>query len=235
MRKYENVDVTAALGAVMEANTAHYKSDFQYDVEMFKKAVAAPDGDINRLLWLSRPSGTECFYERDAYIKGNYSNHAWSYYADTQDTILAYAVEITGKEKGRVMGNLYELDYRNHVQQLEKAALPAVSVTVNYEDGAERRFSFDDWNKRRREVVRAEVDHGKVIGTRFEPDNEDALQQHLKQARDERQKYTPAVFKLRNSSSRKPSIRAQLAEGKTIAAPKKAAAKEKTNKAEVSI
>ena len=34
MRKYEHVDVIASLGAVMEINTEHYKSDFQYDREM---------------------------------------------------------------------------------------------------------------------------------------------------------------------------------------------------------
>ena len=234
MRKFENVDVIAALGAVMESNTAHYKSDYQYDVEMFQKAAAAPDSDINRLLWLSRPSGTECFYERDAYLTGNYANHAWGYYADTKDNILAYAVEITSKEGGKVMGTLYELDYKAHVQRLEKDALPAASVTVKYEDGAERNFPYEDWNKRKREVVQAEVDHGKPVRTRFDPQNEDFLQRRLRQERAERQKYTPAVFKLR-SSSRKPSIRAQLAEGKAAAAPKKAAAKEKTKNTEVSL
>lgn len=233
MRKYENVDVIAALGAVMDANTEHYKTDFQYDIEMFKKAAAAPDGDINRLLWLSRPSGTECFYERDAYLTGNYANHAWSYYADTQDSIHAYAVEITGRDKGRVVGNLYELDYKSHVRQLERDALPAASVTVKYEDGAERNFPYDVWNKRGHEVVKAEVDHGKATRTRFEPQNEDSLQRRLKQVRNERQKYTPAVFKPRGS--RKPSIRAQLAEGRAAAAPQKAAIKDKSNKVEVSL
>lgn len=233
MRKYENVDVIAALGAVMESNTVHYKTDFQYDVEMFQKAAAAPDGDIDRLLWLSRPSGTECFYERDAYLTGNYSNHAWSYYADTKDTILAYAVEITGKEGGKVKGTLYELDYKAHVRRLEKDALPAASVTVKYEDGAERSFPYADWNKRRREVVQAEVDHGNPVRTRFEPQSEGDLQRRLQQARAERQKYTPAVFKPRGS--RKPSIRAQLAEGKAAATPKKAAAKEKSKNTEVSL
>ncbi len=30
MRKYENVDIIASLGAVMELNTEHYKSDFPF-------------------------------------------------------------------------------------------------------------------------------------------------------------------------------------------------------------
>lgn len=36
MRKYENVDIIAALGTVMQINTEHYKSDFQYDIERFQ-------------------------------------------------------------------------------------------------------------------------------------------------------------------------------------------------------
>jgi hypothetical protein len=68
MRKIENVDITAALGAVLEINTQHYKGDFRYDIEMFR-AATEPDGENNYLLWLSRPSGTECFKERDAHIR----------------------------------------------------------------------------------------------------------------------------------------------------------------------
>jgi len=33
MRKFENVDIVAALGAVVELNTEHYKSDFRHDIE----------------------------------------------------------------------------------------------------------------------------------------------------------------------------------------------------------
>lgn len=231
MRKYENVDVIAALGAVMEANTEHYKTDFQYDIEMFQKAAAAPDGDINRLLWLSRPSGTECFYERDAYMKESYANHAWLYYADTQDPIRAYAVEITGAEGDKVIGNLYELDYKKHTAQLGKDTLNAAEITLRFENGTEGRYSYDDYDGRKQ---RLQMANGKIVYSRLEPKNKDALQQRLRMARNERQKYTPAVFKLQNSS-RKPSIRAQLSESKASAAPKKTAAKEKSNKVEVSL
>ena len=68
MRKYANVDVPATLGAVMEVNTEHYKSDFEYDLTMFREAARNPDGENNHLLWLSRQSGTECFCEREAYL-----------------------------------------------------------------------------------------------------------------------------------------------------------------------
>ena len=75
MRKYENVDIIASLGAVMELNTEHYKSDFRYDMEMFMEAAQHPTEENTHLLWLSRHCGTECFRERDAYLKESQANH----------------------------------------------------------------------------------------------------------------------------------------------------------------
>ena len=231
MRKYENVDVIAALGAVMEINTEHYKSDFKYDIDMFKEAAAQPNGDNNHLFWLSRPSGTECFWERSASIKNTAAHNSWSYYADTKDTILAYAVEITGMENGKPTGNLYELDYRRQVAQLDKVAPSPVAVTLFLADGTQKQLPYEEYNNRWLGLTDR---FGKIDRVRFEVADEGSLQQLLKQARDERQKNTPAAFKLRNIS-RKPSIRAQLAEGKAAAVPKQAAAKTKSNQMEVSI
>lgn len=42
---YEHMDVIASPGAVMEINTKHYKSDFQYNREMFQKAAKHPDSE----------------------------------------------------------------------------------------------------------------------------------------------------------------------------------------------
>jgi hypothetical protein len=232
MRKYENVDVIAALGAVMEINTEHYKSHFQYDIEMFQKGAATPDGDLNRLLWLSRPNGTECFRERDAHVKEIHSHNAWCYYADTKDTILAYAVEITVMEGGKVKGNLYELDYQKHVKQLKQAAQLPIEVTLFQANSTQQRITFDEYKNASNMALQDK--YGAIQRLRFEVADESNIRQAMKQARSERQKYTPAVFKLRNSR-RKPSIRAQLTEGKAAAVPKQAAAHIKTKKAEVSL
>lgn len=232
MRKYENVDVTAALGAVMEINTEHYKSDFQYDIEMFQRAATEPDGNNNHLIWFSRQSGTECFVERNTHIKDTSAYNTCQYYADTKDTILAYAVDITGMENGKPMGNLYELDYRKQAAQLKQAAHPPTEVTLFLADGTEKRLPYDEYKNS--SGMSLTNRYGTIERLRFEVADERSLQQLLKQARNDRQKHRPAVFKLRNSS-RKPSIRAQLAEGKAAAAPQRAAAQTKSQKAEVSL
>ena len=39
MQKFENMDVIAALEAIMHQNTAYYQSDFAFDIKMLQKAA----------------------------------------------------------------------------------------------------------------------------------------------------------------------------------------------------
>ena len=48
MNKFENVDVLAALSAIMKQNTAHYQSDFEIDEKIIRAAVDSAD---KNLLW----------------------------------------------------------------------------------------------------------------------------------------------------------------------------------------
>ena len=197
MRKYENVDVLAALGAVVELNTEHYKSDFKYDVERFKEAARNPDGENNRFLWMSRQSGTWCFPERDAYIKDTEAFNTWNGYATllgandiyqtviVQDRILAFAVEVKGIESGRVKGDIYELDYRDHIRQLNRAALPKHTVTATYEDGTKLTLPHAEYDGKRERLY---YQHGKVTDFRVDPEDAGALRDILKQAREQREK-----------------------------------------------
>jgi hypothetical protein len=178
----------------MEINTQHYKSDFRYDIEMFQQAAAEPDGENNYLLWLSRPSGTECFKERETYIREQYAHTSWTYYADrTYDTILAYAVEITGAENGRVKGNLYEFNYGEHVRQLKKDAVNAATITLKFEDALETEMPYSDFM---RHTQRLQNEHGELIFYRAEPKNPDELAELLEAVRAGWRKYAPAVFRV---------------------------------------
>ena len=243
MRKYENVDIVAALGAVVELNTEHYKGDFKYDINQFKEAAKHPDGENNRLLWLSRRSGTHCYPERDVYVKDTSAFNTWTYAATlvgkpdiyqtavVTDRITAYAVDITGIENGRIKGNLYELDYGEHVKQVTRAALPKHTVTAEYKDGTKMTLPHAEHDAKRENLYRQ---HGEVISYRTDPKDKDALRDILTQARGKREKEArPAVFKLRVKNPKQPSIKAQIAEGKKqlaanrANAPQKAAAKNK--------
>ena len=136
LSKFENVDVIASLEAIMKQNTAFYQSDFEIDKRILREAASRPAAEEKRLLWFSRPSGTCCFRERDVFLKDTRQHNTWRFYGEqTRDKILAYAVELTGKENGIIKGNLYELDYPQHFRHVKEQALPADNYTLLYEHG----------------------------------------------------------------------------------------------------
>ena len=69
MQKFENVDVLAALGKIMRQNTAFYRNDFDVDKGIIRRAVISDQAVDKALLWMSRPSGTYCFRERDVFLE----------------------------------------------------------------------------------------------------------------------------------------------------------------------
>lgn len=136
LNKFENVYVTASLEAIMKQNTAFYQSDFDIDKEIIKRAAESPNAGDKMLLWFSRPSGTCCIKERDAFLKDTREHNTWKFYGEqTRDRVLAYAVELTGIQDGKITGNLYELDYQQHYKHVTEQALPADNYMLIYEHG----------------------------------------------------------------------------------------------------
>jgi hypothetical protein len=207
MMKYENIDIIAALGVVVENNTKNYKSDFMHDVKMFKAAASQPDGENNRFLWLSRPSGTECFTERSAYIRESYSHIAWLYHAKQEnESFIAYAVEVTGLDGNNVMGNLYELDYRQHAAELQKSSLPCNIVAMVFKDGTQKQLSYPEYEKQR---VRLCNQHGWIRQMELEPESGRDLKAALDSARAGRGEMANAAAS-KARVPEKPGIKQQL-------------------------
>ena len=146
LNKFEDVDVFASLEAIMKQNTGFFQSDFDIDRQIIAEKAASPNKEDKTLLWLSRPSGTYCFRERDVFIKDTAPNNTWRFYKEqTRDLILAYVVELTGVQDGKIKGNLYELDYERHYERVKDNTVDAGTVTLVYEQGtreqpAERHF-----------------------------------------------------------------------------------------------
>ena len=136
MNKFENVDIFASLDAIMRQNTGFFQSDFDIDKEIIAKAAASPNREDKTLLWFCRPSGTHCFKERDVFLKDTAAHNTWCFYKEqTCDRVLAYAVELTGRERGKIKGNLYELDYARQYERVKDNALAADTVKLIYEHG----------------------------------------------------------------------------------------------------
>ena len=136
MNRFENVDVLAALEQLMRQNTAFYRNDFEIDKEIIGRAAASDKAEDRTLLWMSRPSGTHCFRESDVYLQGTRQHNTWKFYGEqTRDRVLAYAVELTGKVRGVIRGNLYELDYPQHFRHVAAEAVQADNIILHYEKG----------------------------------------------------------------------------------------------------
>ena len=136
LSKFEDVDVFASLSAILKQNTGFYQSDFDIDKSIITQAAASPHKEDKTLLWLCRPMGTHCFRERDVFLKDTAPHNTWRFYREqTSDRILAYAIELTGTEHGKIKGNLYELDYPQHFREVVEKSLPADNYTLLYEHG----------------------------------------------------------------------------------------------------
>ena len=64
MEKFSNVDILAALDAIMRQNTGFYQDQFQNDRQTITEAAASPAKDDKTLLWVSAPAGTCCETEK---------------------------------------------------------------------------------------------------------------------------------------------------------------------------
>ena len=190
LNKFEDVDVLASLEAILKQNTGFYQSDFDIDKQIIAEKAASPNKEDKTLLWLSRPSGTYCFRERDVFISDTAPHNTWRYYKEqTRDHILAYAVELAGVQDGKIKGNLYELDYEKHYERVKDNTLAAGTVTLIYEHGtreqpADRRFDgYPD------------PQLGKFERFEVQPKDPEALQFLLREEKESRDKLKPGDFK----------------------------------------
>ena len=191
LQKFENVDVIASLEAIMKQNTAFYQSDFDIDKQILRKAAVSLIPEDKRLLWFSRPSGTCCFRERDVFLKDTRQHNTWRFYGEqTRDTIIAYAVELTGTEQEKIKGNLYELDYLQHFREVIEKSIPADNYTLIYEHGervqeAGRYFDGD-----------TDPQLGKFIRFEAQPNDPEALKSLLREQQKKRTPHTQRDFQL---------------------------------------
>jgi len=133
--RFEGVDILDSLGQIMELHTQHYKDDFDLDKELIPKLALSGEPEDRRLLWLSRPCGTYTLREWEVYLEGSHANNVWKFYHEqTKDPVLAYALSIKDVQDGKVVGNIYPLDYGSHVERVKLLACPIGKVAVVFED-----------------------------------------------------------------------------------------------------
>ena len=178
------------LSGSVQDYTAYYQSDFAYDIKMLRESARSDQPEDKLLLWLSRPSGTFCFRERDVLLKDTQAYNTWKFCGEqTHDRILAYAVELTGTANGTLQGNLYELDYQQHFQHIRDAALPVGSNRLIYESGMREiglKEHFDS---------RSDKYFGEFVRYEMQPRDPELLQAAIRQEQRSRESAQPGDFK----------------------------------------
>ena len=134
--RFEDVELLGALSRIVDLHTQHYKEDFDLDKELISKLAVSDRSEDKQLLWMSRPCGTYTLREREVYLEGSHENKVWRFYQEqTNDPVLAYAISLKEVRDGKIFGDLYPLNYREHVERMKKLTCPIGNVAVAFEDG----------------------------------------------------------------------------------------------------
>lgn len=179
MPKFVRIDLLDTLENIMKKNTLSYQGDFAYDRKELEEAAAKADALPLRertYLWMSRRCGTWCLKEWRVYLKETAAYHIWTYYGNGgSERILAYAIEVTGMEDGKVVGNLYPMDYQEHVEYVKKMSVPVEKVRVVHETGE----YYQEMDKRIHKEVHKIF--GKFVYSEYVPSDNVALETVLRQ------------------------------------------------------
>ena len=215
--KFEGVDILDFLGQVVELHTQHYKDDFDIDKKLIPKLALSGEPENRRPLWMSRPCSTYTLREREVYLEGSYANHVWRFYHErTKDPVLAYAISIKDVRDGKVIGNIYPLDYAKHVEWMKSLTCPIEKVSVVFEDGTNIIIPYQN---RRRLINELMPMHGNPKSMTDLPENEQELAMILKRERFKRS-YHAVIGDIKEyiDGLENNTLRGKLKEARTAAA-----------------
>ena len=185
-------DILSYLAEVVKQNTRAYAADFDYDAKRLWDSAQETDMEHRSFLWMSRPCGTWCVLEHEAFLDDTNANCIWTHYADCPEGILAYRVVIEGIRDGKLAGKIIPLDYAKQVQRVIKSALPIAKVQYRDKDEYFCESSHETFIHR---VLRLEENTHDI---RYVPECEAELQrllslEHQMEKQDKRPRRTKSV------------------------------------------
>ena len=128
--------------------------------------------------------------EREVYLDGSHENKVWRFYQEqTNDPVLAYAISLKEVRDGKIFGNLYPLNYREHVERMKKLTCPIGNVAVAFADGNVITIPYQE---RRQLMNRFMPEHGAPKTMTYLPENEPELMMILKRERFKRSYHATA-------------------------------------------
>lgn len=125
-------NILAFLAEIVQKNTRAYPEDFDLDAKKLWDSAQESDIERRSFLWMSRPHGTWCVLEREAFLDDTNANCIWTHYADCPDGILAYRIVVEGIRDGKLAGKVIPIDYAKQVRRVMRSVLPV--ATIQYRD-----------------------------------------------------------------------------------------------------
>lgn len=171
-RMGKNIDLIPFLQKIVRQNTKGYQSDLRYDVQRLKDAVTAPSLEDRVFYWMSRPHGTWCVLERDAFLQGTDGHTIWSHYADAPEGIAAYRLTVTGLGAKGPVGEAVKLDYPAQVKRVEQNALPLSHMELTFRSGDQMTMPREQYLERRESLFQ---EYGMIVHLRCCPWDEAEL------------------------------------------------------------
>lgn len=177
----KKIDIIPFLHGIVEENTHHYQSDFQHDKEYLQKAVLEIGQENRTFLWMSRPCGTLCVPEREAFIKESTAHITWTHYDYDAEHIKAYRVIVfPGYVGAFVLGKIQSLHYGEQVERVKRNAIHAELVELAFSDGTELEVPYAVYPGHFCGLI---AEHGRIVRIHYKPGNEAELARVLQTER----------------------------------------------------
>ena len=195
----KKIDIIPFLAGIVKENTQHYQSDFAYDEKRLQAAMLEISQEDRTFLWMSRPCGTLCVPEREAFIKESTAHIAWTHYDYDAEHIKAYRVIVEpGREGASVLGQVKPLRYGEQVERVKRNAVHAEMVELTFADGTELELPYAAYSGHFHSLIN---DHGRIERIHYKPGNELELGCVL-----QKERIASAVRK-RTPRKKKPAVR----------------------------
>lgn len=121
---------------------------------------------------MSRRSGTWCLKEREVFLRDTGAFSTWTYYEKDAAEIQAYRITVTGCREGTVIGDIFPLNYTEHVRRVKQNALSIQFVTASFQDGSIMTMEHDEYCRGKAAL---QARHGKITEIVYSPKSEAEL------------------------------------------------------------
>lgn len=170
---FKSSDLLADLERIVKLHTRHYQEDFELDKKLLTELCMSTTPEDHHVIWMSRVNGTHCLREREIFLTDSYENHVWHFYHEQlHDSVLAYALTLTGVESGKIKADIFPLDYLAYAERTKVLTCSAERMTAAFEDGTQHTFPY---RERRSQIAALASVHGAVQCMTLHPESEREL------------------------------------------------------------